>query len=174
MITSCVRVATGSTDSKAHGNGVPHSWPGHIGTSIASHNIMFDLCLVLQSISIPQYSALCISVENYTHSQRTTGPLMVSNEWPRQCWMSLRQVFKTLQHEQKTSSPTNEYIPRNMLIHATSWASKSSTGQQITLLITCMQSVYMSSKHIFITSLFGNVVTLDIDEYVANTIVSKT
>ena len=62
---------------------------------------MFDLCLVLQSISTPQYSALYISVENYTHSQRTTGPLMVSNEWPRQCWMSLRQVFKTLQHEQK-------------------------------------------------------------------------
>ena len=121
----------------------------------------------------PAYNALCVNVENYTHNQETARPLLASNEWLRQCRMSLRSVLKTLQHEQKTSSPTNEYIPPDMPIHAVNWATKSSTEQQITLLIICMRSAHVSSKHVFITSLFGNVVTLDIDEYVVNTIVSK-
>jgi len=138
---------------------------GHIGTSIASHNIMFDLCLVLQSMSIPQYGSLCLHVENFRNGRETATPLMVSSEWPRQCRMSLRRVLKTLQHEQKVVSPTHDYVPPDMPTHAAPWASKSSTEQQITLLITCMQSVYLPDKHAFITSLFGNIVTVDIDKY---------
>jgi len=138
---------------------------GHIGSNLSSENIMFDLCLVLQTITIPQYSTLCARVENYTMNQTVVGPLMTSKVWPHQCRLSLRKVLQTMQHENNTMTVIDNCVPPDMPLHAISWASKSCTEQQITLLIVCMQSSYMMNKFAFIQSLFGGVVTSEIDKY---------
>ena len=138
---------------------------GHIGSNLSSQDIMHDLCLIMQSIVIPQYTTLCANVENYTLTQMALGPLMTSNVWPRQCRMSLRKVLQSLHHEKGSLSATNDCIPPDMPIHAITWASKSSTEQQITLLIVCIQPACIENKCAFITSLFGGVVTKDIDVY---------
>ena len=138
---------------------------GHIGSNLSLQNIMYDLCLVLQSIVIPEYTALCTNVENYTLTQMTTGSLMTSKVWPRQCRMSLRKVLHSLQHEKKTAATPDDCIPPDMPIHPIVWVSKSSTEQQITLLIVCIQPAYIQNKFAFIHSLFGGVVTQDIDVY---------
>jgi len=138
---------------------------GHMGSNLSSQNIMYDLCLVLQSISIPQYSTLCTNVENYTLSQMATGSLLTSKVWPRQCRLSLRKVLQSMEFEKKSSSTINDCIPPDMPLHAITWGSKSSTEQQITLLIVCIQPAYIQNKFEFINSLFGGVVTRDIDAY---------
>lgn len=143
---------------------------GQIGTSITMQNLMFDLCLVLQSMHIPQYDTLRDRVENYTKDRESAGSLMLCVEWPRQCRVSLRQVLKTMRHTDKavvTQQPANtsDYIPPDMPLQPANWATKSSTEQQITLLIICIQTGYIEAKSVFITSLFGNIVTADIDDY---------
>jgi len=79
---------------------------------------------------------ICLYMCIYVYIYICNVCLMVSSEWPRQCRMSLRRVLKTLQHEQKVVSPTHDYVPPDMPTHAAPWASKSSTEQQITVLIT--------------------------------------
>jgi len=138
---------------------------GHIGSNLLSENIMFDLCLVLQSMTIPQYSTLCARVENYTMNQAVIGPLMTSKVWPQQCRLSLRKVLQTMRHESNTMTVVDNCVPPDMPLHAINWASKSCTEQQITLLIVCMQLPYVQNKFVFIQSLFGNVVTSEIDKY---------
>jgi len=142
---------------------------GHIGTNITSQNIMFDLCLVLQSMNMPQYTALCAKVENYVQDRQEAVSLMSSNEWPRQCRLSLRTTLKSLRRENQmadTVSPGNENIPPDLPIHPVAWASKSSTEQQVTLLIISLQPQYINNKFDFITSLFGNIVNQDVSTYV--------
>jgi len=138
---------------------------GHIGSNLSSENIMFDLCLVLQTITIPQYSTLCVRVENYTMNQAVTGPLMTSKVWPRQCRLSLRKVLQNMQHESKTLPLADNCVPPDLPLHAINWASKSCTEQQIMLLVVCMQSSFVKNKYAFIQSLFGAVVTSEIDKY---------
>jgi len=142
---------------------------GHIGTNITSQNIMFDLCLVLQSMNMPQYTALCAKVENYVQDRQEAVSLMSSNEWPRQCRLSLRTTLKSLRRENQmadTVSPGNENIPPDLPIHPVAWASKSSTEQQVTLLIISLQPQYLNNKFDFITTLFGNIVNQDVNTYV--------
>jgi len=139
---------------------------GHIGTNITADNIMFDLCLVLQSMSIPHYALLCTKVENYLQDRQVATSLMSSSQWPRQCRVSLQKVLQSLKHEhQTTASPESEYVLPDMPIQAVAWASKSSTEQKVTLLIMSVRPAYISRKFAFITSLFGNIVTQDADSY---------
>ena len=141
---------------------------GHIGTNITAQNIMFDLCLVLQSMSMPQYASLCSKVENYVQDGQSAAGLMSSNQWPRKCRLSLRAALKNLKLGQKLAgmSAENENMPPDLPIHAVAWASKSSTEQQVTLLIISIQPVYLRQKFAFINSLFGNIVHNDVDTYI--------
>jgi len=142
---------------------------GHIGTNITSQNIMFDLCLVLQSMNIPQYTMLCAKVENYVQDRQEASSLIASSEWPRQCRLSLRATLKSLRQQHQlaaVASPENEDMPPDLPIHQVAWASKSSTEQQVTLLIISLQPQYFSNKLDFITSLFGSIVTQDVNAYV--------
>ena len=139
---------------------------GHIGTNITTENIMFDLCLVLQSMSIPQYASLCTKVENYVQDRQVATSLMSSSQWPRQCRVSLRKVLEGLKHDHRTTaSPESEYVLPDMPIHAVAWASKSSTEQKVTLLIMSIRPEYLPHKFEFITSLFGSIVTKEVDLY---------
>jgi hypothetical protein len=140
---------------------------GQIGTNITSQNIMFDLCLVLQSMSIPQYTALSAKVNNYEQDRQAALSLMSSEQWPRQCRVSLRKLLQDLQLEHNTTTPSeNENIPPDMPVNTVAWASKSSTEQQVALLIVSIKSDYLRAKYDFITSMFGNIVTAEIDKYV--------
>jgi len=116
-------------------------------------------------MTLPQYTTLCARVENYTTDQTVIGPLMTSKVWPHQCRLSLRKVLQNMQHESNTMTVTDNCVPPDMPLHAINWASKSCTEQQITLLIVCMRLPYIQNKFVFIQSLFGNVVTSEIDKY---------
>jgi len=140
---------------------------GQIGTNITSQNIMFDLCLVLQSMSIPQYVVLSDKVNNFVQDRQVALPLMSSEQWPRQCRVSLRKLLQGLQLEHNaTAQLDNENIPPDMPLHAVAWASKSSTEQQVTLLVVSIKLEYLPTKYDFITSMFGNIMTAEIDKYV--------
>jgi hypothetical protein len=142
---------------------------GHIGTNITSQNIMFDLCLVLQSMNLPQYALLCDKVENYVQERPETVSPMSSNEWSRQCRLSLRTKLKSLRREHQLTaavSPETENMPPDLPIHPVAWASKSSTEQQVTLLIISLQPQYLDNKFDFITSLFGKIVNETVNTYV--------
>ena len=140
---------------------------GQIGTNITSQNIMFDLCLVLQSMSIPQYAVLSAKVNNCEEDRQVALSLMSSEQWPRQCRVSLRKLLQDLQLQRNIATPSeNENIPPDMPLNLVAWASKSSTEQQVTLLVVSMKLDYMPNKYDFITAMFGNIVTAEIDKYV--------
>ena len=141
---------------------------GLLNSSLAPEHVMFDLCLLLQNLSIPTYTTLCDSVMNYSqHDQQSnkytdTG----SVHGGRMCRLSLRAARTVcLKNNSHPISLDNDHIPPDMPVYHALWTAKSSTEKQIILLIICIQTPYIGSKYEFITLLFGPVLGHTIDQY---------
>ena len=117
---------------------------------------------------IPTYSTLCESVMNYAKND-TVGKKSIGSDsihGGRMCRLSLRAArTMCLKDETRQITLSDDHIPPDMPIKHALWAARSSTEQQIILLITCIQNAYIASKHEFVTLLFGPVLEISIDQY---------
>ena len=154
--------------NQAHSRGLTWHILGLVNSSLAPENIMRDLCLLLQNMSIPTYSVLCENVINYAKNDAVGKKYIGSDSvhGGRMCRLSLRAArTMCLKDETRQISLGDDHIPPDMPIQYALWAAKSSTEQQIILLIVCIQHTYIASKYEFVTLLFGPVLGTSIDQY---------
>jgi len=137
---------------------------GQMSSNIDGENIMFDLCMILQTIVIKTYSVLCDDVCNFGKKKIINQGVVAKKIW--KCRPSLTKI---LEQQNKMRIQSNDgqdqHIPPDMPLNLVVWSSKSSTEQQIILLIICLQQKYIESRHAFLTTLFGNVTRKEIDMY---------
>ena len=137
---------------------------GHIGSNIDREDVMFDLGMILQTIVIKAYNELFHSVINSGRGNPVAKTAVKRNEL--QCRPSLTRILEQQKKNKiNDSAGYAEYIPPDMPLNEINWTSKSSTEQQIVLLIICIQPLYITSRHAFISSLYGNVARQEIDAY---------
>jgi len=137
---------------------------GNMGANIDRDNVMFDLCMILQTMVIKAYNTLFDSV--ISSGRGKTDDESRAQKTELLCRPSLTRILA--QHKKNkinAGGGYDEYIPPDMPLNEVCWTSKSSTEQQIILLIICVRPQYITSRHAFMTSLYGNVAREEIDMY---------
>ena len=137
---------------------------GQLGSNIGSDNVMFDLCTILHTVVIRDDGVLLDAIVNGAWG-KPAQPVKI-HALDQQSRPSLTAILEL--QKKHTIAGTGGYdacIPPDMPLNEVCWLSKSSAQQQIILLIICIRPMYIESRHVFITSLFGNVTRPEIDGY---------